>query len=83
MSQTTRLELIKRVSKREIPMLGGDYAKGCFFDLDGFTDRELKRTLESSRPIDSPIIRKKSYKGMLVLETMNQRFNVNTEKIDL
>ncbi len=80
---TTRAELINRLRNREVSLTGGQMTRGTNFELKHFKDTDLKRMLESSRPLGSQIKtnRQASHKpkGGFVIKDTYQQQNINMD----
>lgn len=78
---TDRSELINRLRNREVGLSGGHMTRGTNFELKHFKNSDLKRMLESSRPLGSSIKTNRSAgtKQHFVLGDTYQKQNINTD----
>ena len=78
---TTRSELINKLRNREVGLFGGSMTRGTNFDLKEFSNSDLKRMLESSRPLGSSIKTnsRAGDKDIFVLDDMYQKQNINID----
>ena len=69
---------------RRGPLTGGQFTRGTNFEMKHFSDKDLKRLLEGSRPMNSPFSRKHQKGNMRtkthVLKGMSQQLGINMDR---